>query len=234
VSFSLSVVAAPADASLAAPPDNPDRGAGPLVALGDAAGADGPPAVRWLDHPPSADDPPAERFVAPAGDGLWRVAPWPAADALFELDPAAGDRCLVVATDAEAREALAERAEARGAAIEQVEQLDAGRLAEVACVIVADAPGRALPARAFAVLAARRLLILPRLETAFGLEDGLDHVEFASLDEAVTVVDAYRRAPEAFARITAWGRLKAEAQRASVVYGRLAEDLRRHGSAGRT
>ena len=44
----------------------------------------------------------------------------------------------------------------------------------------------------------------------------------------MTFVEAYRRAPDAFARVTAWGRLKAEAQRASVVYGRLADDLRRH------
>ena len=121
----------------------------------------------------------------------------------------------------------------RGAAIERVERLDAGLLAAAGCVVLADGPDRALPARAFAVLAARRLLILPRLETTFGLEDGLDHVEFASPDEAVTLIDAYRRAPEPFARITAWGRVKAEAQRASVVYGRLAQDLRLHGAADR-
>jgi hypothetical protein len=99
-------------------------------------------------------------------------------------------------------------------------------------VILAESVGGALPARAFAVLAARRLLVVPRLVTTFGLEDGLDHVEFADPDEAVTVVEAYRRAPEAFARITTWGRRKAEAHRASVVYGRLAADLRLHGLAG--
>jgi hypothetical protein len=226
VSSRLSVVAEPEDASLAGPPDGPGGKDGPVVALGAAAAADTLPAVRWLDRAPSADDPPAERLMGPVGDGLWRVAPWPAADALFELDSAVGDRCLVAGADAEAREALAERAAVRGAPIEQVEQLDAARLAEVACVVFADSPGGALPARAFAVLAARRLLILPRLETGFGLEDGLDHVEFASPDEAVTLIDAYRRAPEAFARVTTWGRLKAEPQRASVVYGRLADDLR--------
>ena len=234
MSSPVSLLAAPADASLAGAPGSPNRGDGPVVALADAADGPALPAVRWLGRAPSADDPPAERLMAPAGDGLWRAAPWPAADALFELDAAVGSRCLVAGADPELREAVVERAAARGAALEQVEQLDAGRLAGAACVVFADSPSGALPARAFAVLAARRVLIVPRLETAFGLEDGLDHVQFAAPDEAVTLVEAYRRTPEAFARITAWGRLKAEAQRASVVYGRLAEDLRPHGLAGRT
>ena len=96
-------------------------------------------------------------------------------------------------------------------------------------MILPETPGGALPARAFAVLAAGRLLLTPRLDTTFGLEDGLDHLEFADPDDAVTLIEAYRRVPEAFTRITAWGRLKAEPQRASVVYARLAADLRLHG-----
>ena len=34
-------------------------------------------------------------------------------------------------------------------------------------------------------------------------------------DEALTVVEAYRRAPEAFRRIITWGKLKAHQQRAN-------------------
>lgn len=230
MSTRLSIVAEPEDASLAGPPDGADGADGLVVALGAAAGGDPMPTVRWLDRAPSAEDPPAERLMAPTGDGLWRVAPWPAADALFELDTPVGDLVIAAGEDAGVAVAVAECAAARGVAIELVERLDASRLAEVACVVLADSPAGALPARAFAVLAARRLLIVPRLETTFGLEDGLDHVEFADPDEAVTLVEAYRRAPEAFARVTAWGRVKAEAQRASVVYGRLAEDLRLAGA----
>ena len=48
----------------------------------------------------------------------------------------------------------------------------------------------------------------------------------------MTLVEAHRRSPDAFARISAWGRLKARPQRASVVYGRLAADLRLHGLGG--
>ena len=159
------------------------------------------------------------------------MAPWPAADALFELAAPVGERAIVTGSDAAARELIVRRAATRGVAIEELDTLDAELLAGAACVILAEPPG-VLPARAFSVLAARRLLIVPRLSTSFGLEDGLDHLEFIDPDESVTLVEAYRRYPDAFARIMAWGRLKAGPQRASVAYGRLAADLRLHGLAG--
>jgi hypothetical protein len=235
MSVRLSVIGEPSDLSLAGlpeatPPTDRDR---PLVVLGDAEAASAPPAVRWLDRAPREGDPPAERLVAPVGSGLWRRAPWPAADALFGLPPAAGGLTLLAGADAELREDIAERAAARGVAVEQVERIDADRLEAAACVILAESPGGALPARAFSVLAAARLLIVPRLSTSFGLEDGLDHLEFAEPYQAVTFVQGYRRTPEAFARVTAWGRVKAGPQRASVAYGRLAADLRAHGVADR-
>lgn len=241
----LSVVAESDDASLAGLPegvDPPARGGdAAVIALGAAAAGGPTPAVRWLDREPGEADPPGERLIAPAGGGLWRCAPWPAADALFTLAPPTGDRCLLVgspireldrsrppAAGAEptGEETVAERALARGVEVDSVDRLDAELLAGAACVILADSPGGALPARAFAVLAAGRLLVTPRLETTFGLEDGLDHLEFGGPDDAVTLVEAYRRVPGAFARIAAWGRLKAGPQRASVAYARLAADLR--------
>ena len=218
----IRVVGDAADASLAGLPAG---NTGPVVALGSAPASD--VAVRWLDRARNAGDSGTERVVAPAGEGLWRVGPWPAADALFELVPAGDDRVVVTGADGELREAVLERAAARGVAVDEVERLDATTLAEAACVVLAERCQGAAPARAFPVLAAGRLLIVPRLERTFGLEDGLDHVQFADPDGAVTLVEAYRRTRPSFARITAWGRLKAEAQRASVVYGRLAEDLDR-------
>ena len=220
----LALIATAADASLAGFAAGE---AGPVVALADAP-AEPPPAVRWLDRPPRAGDPEAERLIAPAGEGLWRVAPWPAADALFELGPPAEARAVVTGDDTDARRLVVERAAARGVQIDELDTLDAERLAGAACVILAE-PGGVLAARSFPVLAARRLLIVPRPSASFGLEDGLDHLEFVDPEEAVTLVEAYRRLPEAFARVTAWGRRKAHAQRASVVYGRLAADLRLHG-----
>jgi hypothetical protein len=190
-------------------------------------------AGRGLDGVrPAGGDAAAERVIAPAGEGLWRVAPWPAADALFEIGPASGRRILVAGDAHGLAAAVADRAGARGLDVQSVERLDAAQLAAAACVVLGEGAEGALPARAFAVLAARRLLVVPRLERSFGLEDGLDHLEFADPDEAVALLEAHARNPAAFARVTAWGRRKAEPQRASLVYGRLADDLRRDGLAG--
>jgi hypothetical protein len=222
----IAVLANPGDASLAG-----GHGAGgPVVALGDVSAAERP-AVRWLDRAPRDGDYSAERVIAPAGDGLWRVAPWPAADELFELPAPTDGAILVTGAESDLRETIVAGASARGVPVATVEHLDAERLSTATAVVVAESPQGALPARAFAVLAARRLLLVPRLDRTFGLEDGLDHLEFAGPDEAVTLLDAYVRSPTAFARVLAWGRLKAEPRRASAVYARLAADLRLDGIA---
>ena len=237
MSTGISLVAAEADASLAGlPGGGADAGRGgaprPLVALAEAEVADGVPAVRWLDRPPRAGDPSAERIIAPAGEGLWRRAPWPAADALFEPAPASDAVVLLAGANAALGAAVAERAAARGVPVEAVERLDAAALSRCACVILADSPGGALPARAPAVLAAGRLLIVPRLRTTFGLQDGLDHLEFSDADEAVTFAEGFRRSPEAFARVALWGRVAARPLRASVAYARLATDLQLLAASG--
>ena len=227
MSLAIELVADAADAELAGAPGA--SGDGPLVALGDASGDGSRPLVRWLDRPARPDDGESELVIAPAGEGLWRRAPWPAADALFDLPPAPATAALLVGAERGLREAVAERAAERGLALQQADRLDASALAGAACVVMAESPGGALAARAFAVLAAGRLLITPRLETTFGLEDGLDHLEFAGPDEAVHAVRAFGADPETFGRVVSWGRLKAEPQRASVVYARLVQDLRLQG-----
>lgn len=152
-------------------------------------------------------------------------SPRPAADELFELPPAKGGAILVTGAEADLREAIVAGAAARGVRVEPVEQLDAERLRASAAVVIAETVEGALPARAFEVLAARRLLLVPRLTRTFGLEDGLDHLEFAGPDEAVTLLESYVRNPDAFERILTWGRLKAQPQRASAVEARRAADL---------
>ena len=78
------------------------------------------------------------------------------------------------------------------------------------------------------MLAAGRLVLTPRLETTFGLEDGLDHLEFADPTRRLRR-EAFGADPRRSGAFSSWGRLKAEQQRASVVYARLAEDLRLQG-----
>jgi hypothetical protein len=222
----LRVVGEPADLSLAGP--QAGGRTGHLVALGEARADGDVPALRWLDRPPRTGDPAAHRFAAPAGDDLWRRAPWPATDALFDLPAPPGLTVLLAGPPGPMRASIAERAAARGVPLEPVARLDLAGLSRSAAVVLADAPGGALPARAPAVLAAGRLLIVPRLGTAFGLQDGLDHLEFSDVDEAVTLVEAFRTAPDAFARMTLWGRVAARPHRASVVYARLAFDFQFH------
>lgn len=230
MSAGLELIADRADAELAGLPSG-DRN-GVLVALGDVSSEHRQPLVRWLDRPARPDEHHEELVIGPAGEGLWRRAPWPAADALFDLPPASAAPALLVGSEAGLGDAVAERAAARGVSMRHAERLDAATLASAGCVVLAESPGGALPSRAFAVLAAGRLLIAPRLRTTFGLEDTLDHLEFADPDEAVTAAQAFAADPETFGRVVAWGRLKAEQQRASVVYARLAEDLRLQGLAG--
>ena len=57
----------------------------------------------------------------------------------------------------------------------------------------------AAPAAAFAVLAARRLLISPRARLTFGLLPGVDHVVAGTDDEVVQYADAFHAFPESFA-----------------------------------
>ena len=159
------------------------------------------------------------------------MAPWPAADALFELPEPTSGSIAVTGADIGLRDAVAGGAEARGLDAEVVERLDAGVLARVGVVVIAESAGAALPARAFAALAARRLLLVPRVDRTFGLEDGLDHLQFSGPDEALALLAAHARNRSAFDRVLTWGRLKAESQRASVVYARLAADLRADGLA---
>lgn len=230
MSAGLELIADRADAELAGLPSG-DRN-GVLVALGDVSSEHRQPLVRWLDRPARPDEHHEELVIGPAGEGLWRRAPWPAADALFDFPPASAAPALLVGSEAGLGDAVAERAAARGVSMRHAEWLDAATLASAGCVVLAESPGGALPSRAFAVLAAGRLLIAPRLRTTFGLEDTLDHLEFADPDEAVTAAQAFAADPETFGRVVAWGRLKAEQQRASVVYARLAEDLRLQGLAG--
>jgi hypothetical protein len=123
-----------------------------------------------------------------------------------------GGAVVLAGGDPAVRGEIESRAAARGVAIDAVDSLDDAAIQRATCVILAD-PAGPPSFQAFDVLAAGRILLLPRSSGSFGLEDGLDHLEFADADEAITLVESYRRAPEAFARVSVWARVKARALR---------------------
>lgn len=163
--------------------------------------------------------------------GVRPIAPWPARDELFELEPAPRPLALVVGESGEVAEKLA----ARGLPAAREPHLTAAGLARASVVILlgpADAAtdeeplrAAAMPAEAPAVLAARRVLIAPRCDTSFGLLPGTDHLAFSTGDDAVQYADAVLSFPESFAPFRVLGAVAAEAHRASRVYARIADEL---------
>jgi hypothetical protein len=184
----------------------------------------GSPAVAtWREEPSDAAD--GVRTIAPGGEGLWRRAPLPAADALFSVGGQPGRGVLVVGGDDEAREAAVLRL-----AGQRVEARASGRpapaeLASAAVVAVLGPAEGPMPAIAFAALACSRLVLAPRAAPAFGLAAGVDHLAHGHHDELAQLAEAATAWPAAFAPVAAMGRLAAEACRASAVYGRVAADL---------
>jgi hypothetical protein len=183
---------------------------GPVVALGDAeADAD----VRFA---PAGSG----RLVAPAGDGLWRRAPWPVRDELFDWEPPAGASVLVAGPPGATRDEIA--AQVPGAAVADRLSVDALR---EAAVVVLLADHDALPEHAMCVLAARRVLVTGPVDVAFGLQNGIEFLRAADADEAVDRVRMALRHPESLASMQTLGRLAARHHAASAVRDRLAVDL---------
>lgn len=211
-----------------APAERPDV----AVLLADAAGTDAGLKIRWFAGGPEPD-PEADRRIAPEGPALWRRSPWPAADALFELPAPAADAGTLVAGGSPARRAeLVGAVSARGLPVSELPELTpAGlELADAVVLLPSEAvPGHALPLAAMAVLAARRMLLVPRLEVAFGLMPGIDHLQYTLSVEAADLIESARRHRRAFAAMRIWGAVAAQRHRASFVWRRLALDLQAEG-----
>jgi hypothetical protein len=188
------------------------------------------PGVDWAER---AEPGAGERVVAPEGAGAWRRMAWPVADDVFGLDPAPeGAPALVAGGSAEDREAVADALEALGAGAraEPALTLDALR---AAAVVVLLGGIEALPAPAFAPLAARRVLVVPPRRRTFGLQPG---VELFAADVPATLAERAHSAlrhPGAFEAARALGAVAAERQRASALNARLAADLDGAGARAR-
>ena len=192
--------------------------------------------VVWLPGPATGTEPAGSRVIATGGDRLWSRAPWPAADVLFELPPAPEPLALIAGGDEERRAHAAGKLSERGLPVRSAEELTADDLAAATVVALLGDAGAAtpeqpwvataMPAEAPAVLAARRVLIAPRSAVTFGLLPGTDHLAFGTYDDVVQYADAALTFPDSFEPFRALGARTAERHRASLVYARLADELR--------
>jgi hypothetical protein len=166
-----------------------------------------------------------QRVIAPEGGGAWRHMAWPVADDLFALPaaPPAAPALVAGGSPAErARVGAALEALDGEARLEPVLTLDALRSAGVVVLL----GGReALPAAAFAPLAARRSLVVARRERTFGLHLGIDVHAAAGPAALAERANAALRHPDAFDAGRTLGALAAQRQRASALNDRLAVDL---------
>jgi hypothetical protein len=221
-----------ADAAAAADDERPLGGSAPRRSAPPGGDEQEPPLVAFAwdgAAPPGADvvwsasggqAAPGARVIAPAGSGLWRRAPWPAADSLFELD-AAGEAIVVCGP---LRTRVAALLGERDLPVEAV-----GRLTAAACrgasVVVATGDGDAMPAEAPAVLAAGRVLVTGRVTHAFGFRGGIDHCIGTSAEDLADLAESALRHWDAFHGMRVHGRVAAERHRASRVLRALAFDL---------
>jgi hypothetical protein len=213
-----------------APDELPAGAAGPglLVALGRTEPPSGYAGrlVRWLEGAAPGGREARARVIAQDGSGLWRRAPWPVNDRVFELaPPAPGAAALVVSASEEQRAALVTELAIRGLPGKGSERLTLAGLRAAAAVLFVSEPGAPLAACAMAVPAAGRVLVSWRPSPSFGLLRDIDYFDAATPKEAVQYADGVLRRPSAYDRLRHWGRLTAERHRASLVYGRLAADL---------
>lgn len=192
---------------------------GPVVHLG--AGGESADVV-WREGTADGGDGP--RVIAQGGAALWRCAPWPVRDELFDLAPPVERNILVVGDQPDRREVL-EWLDWRDGRLLEAGVLERGDLEKVAVVVFAQPDGRPLPAPAFAVLAARRILVVRNPSVSFGLLAGTDHLSARTAAGAAQLAVAAMLHPDAFGAVRQFGRIAAEPHRASIVYARLAHDL---------
>lgn len=241
MSARLAVVAGAREQGLAAPPANVAETIAPaasvsadaVVTLGGGDLVDGAVNVRWSDEAGVEPAREHERRIATAGTDLWSRAPWPAADPLFDLAPPADEAGVVVAGgEAGSRAVLVAAIGARGISVREEPKLGADAIEDAFAVALlpTETAASALPLEAMAVLAARRLLLVPQTKVAFGLMAGIDHLQFSLAPEAADLIESARNHPRAYAPLRTWGALAARRHRASEVYSALLTDLELEGA----
>jgi hypothetical protein len=138
---------------------------------GEAIAAWGPETVIGLDGMPpegpwrSIDfEAGGRRSVSTTAPGAWRRALLPAADDLMELQPHVGTGVVVAGGPEVERESVAGKLRSLSVEVHAVPCLTRDDLARAAVVALLGGSGQPPPAGATAVLAAGRVLLLPRAE----------------------------------------------------------------------
>ncbi len=183
--------------------------------------ADSEAEVLWVARPATAAG--EARLIGPSGEGLWRHAPWPAADALFELGAPSGHRALVLADGlADEVEAALESA---GVEVITATRLSRAALESAAVVVLAGDPGAPLPGEVPAVLASGRVLVMTPRASSFGFRPGVDHCQEKSPKALADLTEAVLRHWDAFGGMRTHARIAAARHRASQVLRNLIADL---------
>ena len=177
--------------------------------------------VLWVAH--AAERHSGTRVIAPSGDGLWRRAPWPVADTLFDLDPPTREHALVIG--GEPAKEVAGMLEAHGVAVTRAARLTAGELESASVVVLAGGPDEVLPGEAPAVLAAGRVLATSPRSVLFGFRPGIDHCCGETPAALANLTESVLRYWDAFESMRAHGRITAARHRSSLVLRDLATDL---------
>jgi hypothetical protein len=164
--------------------------------------------------------------------GAWRSRPLPIDDRLFAdvRRSARPPRALFVGRSTAYREAILTPAKHDHDVLHYSHGLAGDALAGVlaaadAGIALTPGDGPGFPAQAPLHLAAGHLLLSQTLQPAYGLEPGIDLLEFDSVDRLQTLLIQLRRRPDAYERVRIRGRLKAEEHRASRVWPRIVHDL---------
>lgn len=177
--------------------------------------------VLWLARPGVGRA--AGRVIGPAGGGLWRYAPWPAADVLFDLAPPTGDAAVVIGEGAAAE--VSSMLETRGIAVTRASRLGVSELESASVVVFPGEPGGPLPGEVPAVLAAGRVLVTSPCLPAFGFRPGIDHCQRTGPEGLASLTESVLRHWEAFGAMRAHARRAAERHRASRVLRDLLVDI---------
>jgi hypothetical protein len=148
----------------------------------------------------------------------------PVPDELFDL-AAPVDRAILVVGDGPDRREVSRWLDQGDGQLLEADVLERGDLEKAAVVVFAQPEGRPLPAPAFAVLAARRVLVVRKPSPSFGLLEGVDHLSARTGAGAAQLATEAILHWDAFAAVRAFGAIAARPHRASTVNARLAHDL---------